>query len=76
MVVERAIRAVRTDTRVVRILGGPAVVDLVDWCVFPPGLVDEVIAGCERAEQRHRSWPARVMAYFSTGMALHSEGAL
>jgi hypothetical protein len=42
---------------------------------FPPGLVDEVIAGCERAEQRHRSLPARVMAYFSIGMALHSEGS-
>jgi hypothetical protein len=42
---------------------------------FPPGLVDEVIAGCERTEQRHRSLPARVMAYFSIGMALHSEGS-
>jgi hypothetical protein len=42
---------------------------------FPPGLVDEVIAGCERTEVRHRSLPARVMAYFSIGMALHSEGS-
>ena len=42
---------------------------------FPPGLVDEVIAGCGRTEQRHRSLPARVMAYFSIGMALHSEGS-
>ncbi len=42
---------------------------------FPPGLVDEVIAGCERTEQRHRSLPARTMAYFAIGMALHSEGS-
>jgi hypothetical protein len=42
---------------------------------FPPGLVDEVIAGAGRTEQRHRSLPARVMAYFSIGMALHSEGS-
>ncbi|MPY95604.1 MAG: IS4 family transposase [Acidimicrobiia bacterium] len=43
--------------------------------VFPPGLVDEVVAGCGRTERRHRSLPARVMAYFSIGMALHSEGS-
>src|SRR5680860_742230 len=43
--------------------------------VFPPGLVDEVIAGVGRTEQRHRSLPARVMAYFSIGMALRSEGS-
>jgi Insertion element 4 transposase N-terminal/Transposase DDE domain len=42
---------------------------------FPPALVDEVIAEVGRTEQRHRSLPARVMAYFSIGMALHSEGA-
>lgn len=42
---------------------------------FPPSLVDEVIAECGRTEQRHRSLPARVMAYFSIGMALHSEGS-
>ena len=42
---------------------------------FPPTLVDEVIAAAGRTEQRHRSLPARVMAYFSIGMALHSEGA-
>ena len=42
---------------------------------FPPALVDEVVAGCERTEQRHRSLPARVMAYFAIGMALHSEGS-
>lgn len=43
--------------------------------VFPPELVDEVIAEVGRTEQRHRSLPARVMAYFSIGMALQSEGS-
>ena len=42
---------------------------------FPPALVDEVVAGCRRTEQRNRSLPARTMAYFSIGMALHSEGS-
>ena len=42
---------------------------------FPPVLVDEVIAGVGRTEQRHRALPARVMAYFAIGMALHSEGS-
>jgi hypothetical protein len=42
---------------------------------FPPELVDEVIAEVGRTEQRHRSLPARVMAYFAIGMALHSEGS-
>jgi hypothetical protein len=43
--------------------------------VFPPVLVDEVIAGLGRGELRHRSLPARVMAYFAIGMALYSEGS-
>ncbi len=43
--------------------------------VFDPGVVDEVIAGCGRTEQRSRSLPARSMAYFAMGMALHSEGS-
>ena len=43
--------------------------------VFPPVLVDEAIAQVGRTEQRHRSLPARVMAYFSIGMALYSEGS-
>jgi hypothetical protein len=42
---------------------------------FPPALVDEVIADVGRREQRHRALPARVMAYFAVGMALHSEGS-
>jgi hypothetical protein len=43
--------------------------------VFPADVVDEVIAECGRKEQRHRSLPARTMAYFSIGMALHSQGS-
>jgi hypothetical protein len=43
--------------------------------VFPPVVVDEVIGECGRREQRHRSLPARTMAYFAIGMALHSDGS-
>lgn len=43
--------------------------------VFPAVVVDEVIAECGRTEQRRRSLPARSMAYFAMGMALHSEGS-
>ena len=43
--------------------------------VFPPNLVDEVIAVSGRTERRNRTLPARVMAYFSIGMALYSEGS-
>ena len=43
--------------------------------VFPPGLVDEVIAEAGRTEQRHRRLPARTMAYFAIGMALHAEAS-
>lgn len=35
----------------------------------------KVIAKAGWTEQRHRSLPARVMAYFSIGMALYSEGS-
>ena len=42
---------------------------------FPVELVDEVIGLAGRTEQRHRSLPARVMAYFAIGMALHAEGS-
>ena len=42
---------------------------------FPPGVVDAVIASCGPTEQRHRSLPARSMAYFAMGMALHSDGS-
>ena len=43
--------------------------------VFPAELVDQAVADAGRTEQRNRSLPARVMAYFSIGMALHSEGS-
>jgi hypothetical protein len=43
--------------------------------VFPPDLVDEVIAGAGRTERRNRTLPARVMAYFAIAMALYSEGS-
>jgi hypothetical protein len=43
--------------------------------VFPAEVVDAVIAQCGRTEQRRRSLPARSMAYFAMGMALHSEGS-
>lgn len=43
--------------------------------MYPPGLVDEVIAAAGRTQQRHRSLPSRVMAYFAVGMALYSEGS-
>jgi hypothetical protein len=41
--------------------------------VFPASMVDEVIAAAGRTEVRQRALPARVMAYFSIGMALYSE---
>ena len=43
--------------------------------VFAPDVVDEVIAGCGRTEQRRRSLPASPVAYFAMGMALHSDGS-
>lgn len=43
--------------------------------VFPAAVVDEVIAECGRTEQRRRSLPARSVAYFAMGMALHSDGS-
>ena len=43
--------------------------------VLAPDVVDAVIAECGRTEQRRRSLPARSMAYFAMGMALHSDGS-
>ncbi|MFT4127580.1 MAG: IS4 family transposase [Gordonia sp. (in: high G+C Gram-positive bacteria)] len=43
--------------------------------VFPPDVVDEVIAAAGRTQVRSRALPARVMAYFSIGMALYAEGS-
>lgn len=42
---------------------------------FPVQTVDEDIAECGRTEQRSRSLPARSVACFTMGMALHSEGS-
>lgn len=43
--------------------------------VFPPQLVDEVIAEAGRTQQRSRVLPARVVAYFTIAMALNAEGS-
>lgn len=43
--------------------------------VFPPDVVDAVVAECGRTEQRSRSLTARVTTYFSIGMALNSDGS-
>lgn len=43
--------------------------------VFPPGVVDEVIARAGRTEQRSRVLPARVVAYFTIAMALNAQGS-
>jgi hypothetical protein len=43
--------------------------------VFPPDVVDAVVAEEGRTEQRRRSLPARVMVYFAVAMALYSEGS-
>jgi len=42
--------------------------------VLPVAVVGEVIAGAVGTERRHRSLPARVMAFFSLGMAFFSLG--
>lgn len=43
--------------------------------VFPPDVVDVVIAECGRTEQRSRTLTARVTAYFAIGMALNADGS-
>lgn len=43
--------------------------------VFAPHLVDEVIAASGRTEQRHRSLPARVVAYLAIAMAIDVDGS-
>ncbi|MFD8097560.1 transposase domain-containing protein [Streptomyces malaysiensis] len=44
---------------------------LLTW-VYPPGLVDRVVAACGRSEQRQRLLPARLVVYFVLGLALFS----
>ncbi|HEX4110393.1 MAG TPA: IS4 family transposase [Solirubrobacteraceae bacterium] len=43
--------------------------------VFPPGLVDRVVAEAGRGEQRHRLLPARVVVYYVLGLALYSSSS-
>jgi len=43
--------------------------------VFPPDVVDRVIAESGRTEQRHRLLPARVVVYYVLGLALFSHCA-
>ncbi|MER6134489.1 IS4 family transposase [Streptomyces sp. NPDC001815] len=44
---------------------------MLTW-VYPPGLVDRVVAACGRVEQRKRLLPARLVVYFVLGLALFS----
>jgi hypothetical protein len=39
---------------------------------YPPALVDQVLARCDRVEQRQRLLPARLMVYYVLGLALFS----
>ena len=43
--------------------------------VFPAEVIDAAVADCGRVEQRRRSLPARAVAYFAMGMALHADGS-
>jgi hypothetical protein len=43
--------------------------------VFPPEVVDEVLAECDRLERRHRLLPARVVVYYVLGLALFSSSS-
>jgi hypothetical protein len=43
--------------------------------VFPPAVVDEVVAACGRVERRSRLLPARVVVYYVLGLALCSSSS-
>ena len=43
--------------------------------VFPPELVDAVIAEAGRGEQRSRLLPARVVVYYVLGLGLYSSSS-
>jgi hypothetical protein len=43
--------------------------------VFPPELVDRVVAETGRVERRHRLLPARVVVYYVLGLALFSQSS-
>jgi hypothetical protein len=44
---------------------------VLTW-VYPPDLVDRVVAAWGRAEQRRRLLPARLVVYFVLALALFS----
>lgn len=44
---------------------------VLTW-VYPPDVVDRVVAACDRTEQRRRLLPARLVVYFVLAMALFS----
>jgi hypothetical protein len=44
-------------------------------CVFPPGVVDRVVAEAGRTEQRQRLLPARVVVYYVLGLGLYSSSS-
>jgi len=44
---------------------------VLTW-VYPPDVVDRVVAACDRAEQRRRLLPTRLVVYFVLAMALFS----
>lgn len=44
---------------------------ILTW-MYPPGLVDRVVAACGRTEQRTRLLPARLTVYFVLALALFS----
>jgi hypothetical protein len=44
---------------------------VLTW-VYPPDVVDRVVAACERTEQRRRLLPTRLVVYFVLAMALFS----
>jgi hypothetical protein len=46
-------------------------VGVLTW-VYPPGLVDRVVAACGRTEERRRLLPARLTVYFVLALALFS----
>jgi hypothetical protein len=43
--------------------------------VFPPELVDRIVADAGRVEQRHRLLPARVVVYYVMALALFSQAS-
>jgi hypothetical protein len=43
--------------------------------VFPPELIDKIVAETGRTEQRHRLLPARVVVYYVLGLALFSQSS-